>query len=193
MTILTLTEAKQHAIQAGRGNLRSLQILLESIVQAESGAELQYLDEVVPGTGAASKAVVLDANGGVDIPGEVELDGNILAVEAGAGITAGVGAIYKSSVLKVGGIIHTKILLDLTGLSSSTTNGDVIGVDDTGVAHLGQITAARNGTILTGRMTCIEAPATGDPDIDLYSATEATGVEDSAIGHAGPGRFHPGL
>jgi hypothetical protein len=30
-------------------------------------------------------------------------------------------------------------------------------------------------------MTCLETPAGGDTDIDLYSATEGTGVEDSAI------------
>jgi hypothetical protein len=31
------------------------------------------------------------------------------------------------------------------------------------------------------KMTCFEAPAGGDTDIDLYSATEGTGVEDVAI------------
>jgi hypothetical protein len=37
------------------------------------------------------------------------------------------------------------------------------------------------GTILAGRMTCFEAPAGGDPDINVHSATEGTGVEDGAI------------
>ena len=49
------------------------------------------------------------------------------------------------------------------------------------VCHIGQITAARNGTILTGSMECFEAPAGGDPDINIHSATESTGVEDGAI------------
>ena len=49
------------------------------------------------------------------------------------------------------------------------------------VCHIGQITAARNGTILTGSMECFEAPAGGDPDINVHSATESTGVEDGAI------------
>ena len=30
-------------------------------------------------------------------------------------------------------------------------------------------------------MECYETPAGGDPDIDLYSATEATGVENDPI------------
>ncbi len=37
------------------------------------------------------------------------------------------------------------------------------------------------GTPLYGYMECIEAPATGEPDIDVYSAVEGTGTEDSAI------------
>ena len=108
-------------------------------------------------------------------------DANTLATEAGTGITGGTGTIYRSSVQRVGGIITTRILIDLTGLRS-TASGDIIGVDGTSnVCHIGQITAARNGTILTGSMECFEAPAGGDPDINVHSATEGTGVEDGAI------------
>lgn len=102
-----------------------------------------------------------------------------LAVEAGAGITGGVGAIYKSSVRRDGGIITTQILLDLTGLSSATSDLDIIGVGAS-AAHLGQITAAQNGTILSGTMECLEAPLSLT-DIDLYSATVATGVFEGGI------------
>jgi hypothetical protein len=70
--------------------------------------------------------------------------------------------------------------VDLTGLNSSAA-ADIIGVNAAANCHLGQITAADCGTILTGTMTCLEAPATGEPDIDLYSAVEATGTEDAAI------------
>lgn len=127
-------------------------------------------------TGATTLTGALTANGYTSAPA------NTLATEAGVGITAGTGTIYKSSVEEAGGIIRTSILLDLTGLDSAATLGDIIGVDDTGVAHLGQITAARNGTILGGRVICLETPAGGEVDIDLYSATENTGVEDTAIG-----------
>lgn len=105
----------------------------------------------------------------------------ILATEAGAGITGGTGTVYKSSVQKTGGLIHTKIYIDLTGLASSTTDLDIIGVGAS-AAHIGQITAAKNGTIEAIRMTCLELPAGGADDIDLYSATEATGVFDAGIG-----------
>jgi hypothetical protein len=106
---------------------------------------------------------------------------NTMAVEAGTGITTGTGTIYRTSVQRSGGIITTRILIDLTGLRS-TGSGDIIGVNGTAlVCHIGQITAARNGTILTGSMVCFEAPAGGDPDINIHSATEGTGVEDGAI------------
>ena len=110
----------------------------------------------------------------------LSLDQNTLSTQAGAGITNGVGAVYKSSAAKVGGIIRTSILIDLTGLASSTTDLDIIGVGAS-VAHLGRITAADCGTILTGRVTCLEVPAGGADDIDLYSATEGTGVFDGAV------------
>jgi hypothetical protein len=118
----------------------------------------------------------------INSSGVSSFDANTLSVEAGTGITTGTGTIYKTAVQRVGGIITTRILIDLTGLRS-TGSGDIIGVNGTAlVCHIGQITAAQNGTILTGSMECFEAPAGGDPDINVHSATEGTGVEDGAIG-----------
>jgi len=118
----------------------------------------------------------------INSTGVASFDANTLSVEAGTGITTGSGTIYRTAVQRVGGIITTKILIDLTGLRS-TGSGDIIGVNGTSlVCHIGQITAAQNGTILTGSMECFEAPAGGDPDINVHSATEGTGVEDGAIG-----------
>ena len=118
----------------------------------------------------------------INSSGISSFDANTMPVEAGTGITTGSGTIYRSSVQRVGGIITTRILIDLTGLRS-TGGADIIGVNGTAlVCHIGQITAARNGTILTGSMECFEAPTGGDPDINVHSATEGTGVEDGAIG-----------
>jgi len=97
----------------------------------------------------------------------------------GAGF-AGTGTIYKSSVVKQGDIFKTTILIDLTGTSSSTTDLDIIGTS--GVSHIGQITAAKNGTLFFGQVTCLETPAGGIVDIDFYSATEGTGAFDGAVG-----------
>jgi len=117
----------------------------------------------------------------INSSGFASLDANTLSTEAGTGITGGTGTIYRSSVMRQGGIITTRILIDLTGLRS-TASGDIIGVNGTSnVCHIGQITAAQNGTIIAGSMECFEAPAGGDPDINVHSATEGTGVEDGAI------------
>lgn len=102
---------------------------------------------------------------------------------AGAGITDGTDTVYHSWIEKNGDIIKTSIYIDLDGLQGPGTAGDIIGADaSTDPAHIGQITAARNGTIFAGTVTCSEAPDGGDPDIDIYAADEGTGLEDSAVG-----------
>ena len=98
----------------------------------------------------------------------------------GSGIV-GHAAALVTSVERIGTIIKTSILIDVTGLNSNAAK-DIIG-DDGGAAncHIGQIVAAVNGTIIAGRMTCLEAPTTGEEDIDLYCATVGTGAEDTDI------------
>ena len=125
-------------------------------------------------TGAITDNYVVDSNG------RSTLTGNTIATTAGTGITTGTGTVYAASVIKTGGIFHTSILIDLTGLASSGS-GDIIGKAGTANSHIGQITATINGTVLGGKLTCLEAPAGGDPDINLWYADEATGAEDAAI------------
>jgi len=99
---------------------------------------------------------------------------------AGTGITQTATAIVKHSVVTFGTIIETTIIFDLTGLRSGS-NGDIIGGAAAANSHYGQILTAVNGTILHGFMKCLEAPAGGEPNIDLFSATVSTGTEDAAI------------
>ena len=110
-----------------------------------------------------------------------QLDGTILADMTPGSGTAGTGTIVEHSVVKVGGLFRTTILVDLTGLNSGDADGDIIGKADTANCHIGQITDAVNGTVFAGSVTCLETPAGGEPDIDLYSATEATGTEEAAV------------
>ena len=127
------------------------------------------------GTATASTALILNASGLVDA-GTLRLDD----MTPGTGISVVATAICEHSVVKVGGLYRTTILADLTGLKSSAAK-DIIGKDATANCHWGQITAAKNGTIFAGKMTCLEAPTTGEEDIDLYCATEDTGTEDTDI------------
>lgn len=116
--------------------------------------------------------------------GRAERDFQILdSLEAGAGITAGTGTVYRASVTRVGNMAKTEIFIDLTGLECPTTIGDIIGVDgSTDPAHIGRIDPDFSGTIVAGRLTCLEAPTGGDPDINIYAADEGTGAENGAIG-----------
>lgn len=153
-----------------------------------------FFRRAVTGTGAVYKnegtAASCDFNqllGGLDLSTLTAtatelntLHNQTLTTGAGAGITGGPGTVYKTSVQLSGGIYFTCILIDLTGLQSSTTDLDIIGQSTT-PAHLGQITIAQNGTIFAGKMTCLEVPVTGVTDIDVYWATEATGKFDDAV------------
>ena len=107
---------------------------------------------------------------------------------AAAGIE-GTAAVYitqvdrlKSDVTTNVNIVKTSIMIDLTGLRDGGTAGDIIGKDGSGVAYIGQVTTANQGVVFGVTMTCVETPGGGGTDIDLYSATEGTGVNDTAIG-----------
>jgi hypothetical protein len=71
---------------------------------------------------------------------------------------------------------------DLTDLIVSTTDLDIIG-ESAAVAncHFGRVTTPLFGAVICVTMKCLEVPAGGVTDIDLYSATEATGVENAAV------------
>ena len=137
-------------------------------------------------TGAITENTTIDSSGNVSaggtlsVTGRSTLTGNTIATTAGTGITTGTGTVYQAGVIKIGEVFHTTILIDLTGLASSGS-GDIIGKAATANSHIGQITAAVNGTVLGGKLTCLEAPAGGDPDINLWYADEATGTEDAAV------------
>ena len=116
--------------------------------------------------------------------------GDKMATEAtaSAGIE-GTAAVYvtqvnrlKSDVDTNVNIVKTTIMIDLTGLKDGGTAGDIIGKDGSGVAFIGKVTTANQGTVFGVTMTCVETPAGGSTDIDLFSATEGTGVNDTAIG-----------
>lgn len=135
------------------------------VVDIESGGAFK-----IAGTQVTASAATLNA-----------LPSPTLASGAGAGITDGTGTIYKTAVQIIGGIYKTTIMLDLTGLASSTTDLDIIGTGSS-AAYIAKLTAAENGTtILLISMRCLEAPAGGVTDIDLYSAVEGTGVFDAGV------------
>ena len=110
-----------------------------------------------------------------------DLNGSLTDMSPGSGITQGSGTICESHVSRHGSLIKTEIFIDVTGLKSAAI-GDIIGVVGEKNCHIGKLTAAVNGTIIYGKITCLETPADGDHDIDFYStATESTGQQDTAV------------
>jgi hypothetical protein len=191
-----------------------------------SAAELAYLDITTLGTGAASKAVVLNASGDYTYPASATIvmpsggtetfqSGSTLDVAGtfnigGVGMTstaaelnklddslasnlltrgAGVDTAetYASGIFRNGTLITTRILVDLSTLIGSATDLDIIGESAAASCHWGQITAAKSGTPIGGRVTCLEVPAGGTTDIDFYSSTVSTGTQDVIITDAALG------
>lgn len=101
-------------------------------------------------------------------------------LQPGAGITAGSGTIYRTSVKRDGDLIITQVLIDLTGLAAAAA-GDVIGASAGGAAYILRYDAAVSGINMGGGLRCFEAPAGGDADIDVYSATVFTGAYNDAV------------
>jgi hypothetical protein len=159
-----------------------------TFISIKVGTSYYWRIVVQEGTSASMEDLSIDklTIGGTEVTATAaelnQIDGAILAdMTPGTGISAVATAICEHSVVKVGGLFKTTILIDLTGLNSGDADHDIIGKADTANCHIGQITAAVNGTIFAGKVTCLEAPTGGEPDIDLYSATVATGTEEALV------------
>ncbi len=130
------------------------------------------------GSLAALTATVAELNGL-----DADLASNILT--RGAGVDTAES--YATGITRVGGIIHTRIVLDLSTLIGSGTDLHIIGESGAASCHWGQYTVAKMGTLIGGLMTCLELPAGGADDIDLYSASVSTGTQAVAMTDAALG------
>lgn len=163
---------------------------IANVAMTATAAELNYNDIASLGTGAASKAVVLDSGEDYTWPntGVLTLGVTATAVEAAE---HGAGAIGTSSfgapktyrwVDK--GVIITQIKFDLTGLASVATGNDVIGLAAGGNAYIGRNVVATNGVIFKAELSCIETPTTGDNDVDIVTNASGAIAYDGAGGTA---------
>lgn len=133
---------------------------LEIVDLTATAAELNIMD------GVTSTAAELN-----------KLDDSVTVLSKGAGVSAAES--YAVGYLRNGTLVHTKILVDLTGLVGSATDLDIIGnTGGAASAHWGQHTVAKLGALIGGQVTCLEVPAGGSTDIDFYSATVSTGAQD---------------
>lgn len=137
----------------------------------------------IAGTSVTSSAAELNIVDGVTATAD-ELNYNDLSLATnlmsrGAGVSDAES--YAAGVERHGSLITTRIVIDLSTLVASNTDLDIIGEDGAASCHWGQVTAAINGTIIGGMVTCLELPAGGPDDLDFYSATVSTGTEDVDI------------
>jgi hypothetical protein len=155
-------------------NTNSSKLVVDGTI-SETVSSVQYLVASQADIGTAPNEIPLNQYLGALAYEDTETP----ALDVGTGISTGTGTICKANGGQMGGIYRMTILIDLTGLNSGGTAGDIIGVNGTALpCYIARLPAM---TVLGGRMTCLETPAGGDTDIDLYSATEGTGVEDQAI------------
>lgn len=105
---------------------------------------------------------------------------------SGAGIDGDAVAAYWAVHGKKGvtGLTLTEFYIDISGLDSVATDGDAIGktADGDEYAYLGQFTTAVFDTSVLIEMICLEVPAVGDDDIDLYSNASGTLESGDAVG-----------
>ena len=114
---------------------------------------------------------------------QLDASANAALMTVGAGISAAATAIVKYSVDQAGGVITTKILIDLTGLQSGGAHDDIFG-DPTGAgakSHFGQITTAVNGVIWGGDVRCFETPAGCNIDVNFNTGTDDAGAQDGDV------------
>lgn len=115
------------------------------------------------------------------------LDQNLSTNTLSRGAGVDTAESYVGSITRMGGLITTRILVDLTGMVGSATDLDIIGESAAASCHWGQITTAKSGTLIGGLVTCLELPAGGADDIDFYSSNVSTGTQDVIITDAALG------
>jgi len=102
---------------------------------------------------------------------------------AGAGVA---GATRNTwTVSKADGVTTTVGLLDIQGLTSDATDTAAIGDEGASAAYFTKVRYQESGYVYFAGITCIEAPAGGEIDLDLVfdttSTAEGTAVTDVVI------------
>ena len=94
-------------------------------------------------------------------------------------------ACLQTSVVKVGNVIETTVLVDLAqGAGAAAGANDIIGtdnVDDAGGAYIAELSDAVNGVLFAARYSVIELPTGGGADIDVVCGSVGTNPHDVAV------------
>jgi len=188
--------AAESAIYVNEGDVTSCDF--NAVVPAGT-AEIADLADVGTVAYAAGSILVADGNSyeEVVISGDATMDatGAITIVD---GVTAptvaaehaigaiGTGVAPVTKRWQENGTIITETKIDLTGLHSTATGDDVIGIEAGGIAYIGRNVVASNGIIYKAELICLETPAGAGADTDINVVANASGTleEDGAGGTA---------
>lgn len=126
---------KQKAARAGGGDLTALESLLRDLgghLEGLSTTELNFINGVTAGTGAVSKALVLDASGNVTMPSSGKIALTREALAAAGSTSADAAAITKQITLVTGADNAKGVALP----AAATTTGPLLIVNTVANASL---------------------------------------------------------
>jgi len=171
-----------------RGLPRSLASLIDRIEALEAitaGLSLSELSILDFATLSTAELNILD--GVTATAAELnKLDDSLATNYLSRGAGVDTAESYASGIFRSGSLTITRIVLDISTLVGSATDLDIIGESAAADCNWGQITTAKCGTLIGGRVTCLEVPAGGTADINFYSSSASTGAQDAlASGLAG--------
>ena len=128
---------------------------------------------------------------GKKIQGDVTITGALTTSDAtiqNIGGSTGFGGGFVSdndskvpSVTNINGRIITKLYIDLAGNASTTDNLDIIGDGTTADGSIYKHVNSINGLAVEVQMHCVEDPATGADDIDLYISADGAAAAGSLV------------
>jgi len=151
---------------------------------AAATATTEY-NKVFSGLGMSTVAITEVEAGG--IIGNSGGTSNAHSYGAGMiGTTTG-AVVPQYSRSKIGNNIVTSVVVDLTGLTNQSDDGDVIGLAAGGAGYFFKYVAAETGTIYKIEMSCLELPTAASNvglDIDLFSSSNAARAYDYDISGA---------
>ena len=102
-------------------------------------------------------------------------------------ITAGVNAptVTRQTTMRIGNKIITEISIDLGGGNTETSTAtvdEIIGkASATEACQIAVISLTTHGHITFAEIACLEAPTTGQPDIDLVAGANATDNQGATV------------
>lgn len=177
----------QHTLRRAASSRRLTALLLTGILVVSGLIGWQVHSNAAISNGAQNSLGIALTNQGYATEIADAIDANteiraatVLTAEHGAG-AIGTYVAPATTRRTINGTLITDIKIDLTGLDSSGTENDVIGLSTGGAAYVGRNVVATNGNIYKIEVICIEVPLGGDADILFVAGSAADEAFDDTV------------